>query len=461
MSFVSPVFLFLFLPLFFLIYYFAPGRVKLVVGILGSLVFYAWGYLIYIPLMVGLMLFAYLVALGISRWRDQKVSLYLFRIGVLLIVALLVAFKLWNNIRFPLGLSFVTFQAIAYLWEVYTKKIHEEKNLINFSFYLLLFPKIPVGPITRYSQLQDQIKDIHIEIPQAADGLRRFIIGFAKKVLIADTLAKVVTPVFSLPAPAISPGIAWLVIISFSVQIYFDFSGYTDMAIGIGRMMGLRFMENFNFPYVSRSIGEFWRRWHISLSSWFRDLVFFPLERHRSRWRGQSVNIMIVFLLTGLWHGITANFVAWGLFHGSMLVFEGTFLGRKLRNSWSPLQHFYALIVIIVGWVFFRSPTLQFAWVFLRRLLGDGNGVQPLPFSLTSPLPFIEPTFIMALVAGLIFSFPIHQLFDGLYKKIAAKRILPPVVFRALGDLGLTFLLITSVAVMASSAFLPGLYEVF
>ena len=313
MSFVSPVFLFLFLPLFFLIYYFAPGRVKLVVGILGSLVFYAWGYLIYIPLMVGLMLFAYLVALGISRWRDQKVSLYLFRIGVLLIVALLVAFKLWNNIRFPLGLSFVTFQAIAYLWEVYTKKIHEEKNLINFSFYLLLFPKIPVGPITRYSQLQDQIKDIHIEIPQAADGLRRFIIGFAKKVLIADTLAKVVTPVFSLPAPAISPGIAWLVIISFSVQIYFDFSGYTDMAIGIGRMMGLRFMENFNLPYVSRSIGEFWRRWHISLSSWFRDLVFFPLERHRSRWRGQSVNIMIVFLLTGLWHGITANFVAWGV----------------------------------------------------------------------------------------------------------------------------------------------------
>jgi alginate O-acetyltransferase complex protein AlgI len=202
----------------------------------------------------------------------------------------MVAFKLWNNIRFPLGLSFVTFQAIAYLWEVYTKKIHEEKNPINFSFYLLLFPKIPVGPITRYSQLQDQIKEIYIEIPQAADGLRRFIIGFAKKVLIADTLAKVVTPVFSLPAPGISPGIAWLVIISFSVQIYFDFSGYTDMAIGIGRMMGLRFMENFNFPYVSRSIGEFWRRWHISLSSWFRDLVFFPLERHRSRWRGQSIS---------------------------------------------------------------------------------------------------------------------------------------------------------------------------
>lgn len=461
MDFNSPIFLFLFLPVFIFIYHLAKSRAKPVVGILGSLLFYAWGNLIYIPLMLALMVFAYLAALGINRWRNQSLSLYLLWAGILTNVALIIGFKLWADVKYPLGLSYITFQVIAYFFEVYNNKVDSEKNLVNFAFYLLLFPKIPVGPITRYSQLRDQIQNIHIEPQDVAEGLRRFIIGFAKKALIADTLEKVVTPIFNLSSPAISPSIAWLVIISYSLQLYFDFSGYTDMAIGLGRMMGFRFMENFNFPYMSKNIGEFWRRWHISLSSWFRDLVFYPLERRRLKWIGQPVNILIVFILTGLWHGMTRNFVIWGMIHGLALVFESTFLGRKFRTFWAPLQHIYALGVILAGWVFFRSPTPHFALVFLRRLLGDTRGLKTLPFELTSPLPFIEPTFVLALLLGVLFSFPVGQWLDSLLKKIPDDRLALKISFQVVSDLSLIFILIISIAATASSTFAPGIYGAF
>jgi len=461
MDFNSPIFLFLFLPVFIFIYYLAGRRARLVVGIFSSLLFYAWGNLIYIPLMLGLVFFAYLAARGIDQWRHQKLALYLLWFGVLANVALLIGFKLWTGVKYPLGLSYVTFQVIAYLFEVYNSKVESETNLINFSFYLLLFPKIPVGPITRYSQLCDQIQNVHVEPLDVADGLRRFIVGFAKKALIADTLAKVVTPIFDLTSPTISPSIAWLVIISYSLQLYFDFSGYTDMAIGLGRMMGFRFVENFNFPYVSKNIGEFWRRWHISLSSWFRDFVFYPLERRRFKWIGQPINILIVFVLTGLWHGLTRNFVIWGMLHGLALVFESTFLGRKLRASWAPLQHIYALGVILVGWVFFRSPTPHFALFFLRRLLGDTNGLRILPFELTSPLPLIEPTFVLALLAGILFAFPVNQWYGNMLKRIPSEKLALKITVQVLNDAVLVFILLLSIAATASSTFTPGIYGTF
>jgi len=462
MEFNSPIFLFLFLPVFIFIYYLAERRAKPVVGILGSLLFYAWGNLTYIPLMAGLVALAYWVALGIDRWRNQRGSIILLWAGIFVNISLLIGFKLWTGVKYPLGLSYVTFQVIAYLFEVYNNKVESERNLINFSFYLLLFPKIPVGPITRYSQLRDQIQNIHVEPLDVAEGLRRFIIGFAKKALIADTLARVVTPIFNLASsPTISPSIAWLVIISYSLQLYFDFSGYTDMAIGLGRMMGFRFVENFNFPYMSKNIGEFWRRWHISLSSWFRDFVFYPLERHRLKWIGQPVNILIVFALTGLWHGLTGNFVIWGLIHGLALVFESTFLGRKLRTLWAPVQHIYALGVILVGWVFFRSPTPHFALVFLRRLLGDIRGLKPLPFDMTSPLPFIEPTIVIALLAGLVFIFPVSEWLDSLLKKLPENKFALRVAAQVVSDIGLIFILIVSIAATASSAFAPTIYGAF
>ena len=457
----SPNFLFLFLSLFMLAYFIVPQRGKLILGVAGSLLFYAWGSLIYAALMVALVLFAYFLARGIDRWRDQKTSLFLLWAGILVNVSLLVIFKLWTGVKYPLGLSYVTFQVIAYLLEVYNKVSASEKDALAFSFYLLLFPKIPVGPITRYRQLREQIQNIQIDPVDAADGLRRYIRGFAKKALIADTLARVITPIFKLASPTIAPSIAWLVIISYSLQLYFDFSGYTDMAIGLGRMMGFRFLENFNFPYLSKSIGDFWRRWHISLSNWFRDFVFYPLERRRLKWIGQPLNILIVFALTGLWHGLTRNFLIWGLIHGLALIFESTSIGKKLRTSWAPIQHVYALSVILVGWVFFRSPSPDFAFDFLRRLIGDTRGLQPLPFELTSPLPFIEPTFVLALIAGVLLSLPLGGWFQGKADGISAYRPALKFAFQLTYDLMLVFIFLAALASSVSAAFLPGIYGTF
>jgi len=461
MDFNSSIFLFLFLPVFVFVYYFAGKRLKPVVGIIGSLLFYAWGDFRFVPLMIGLVIFAYLNALGIKRWIDQRISLFLLWVGILLNITLLIGFKLWAGIGYPLGLSYITFQVIAYFFEVYSEKVESERSLIDFSFYLLLFPKIPVGPITRYSQLQSQIKYIQIAPLDVADGLRRFIVGFAKKVLIADTLAKVVTPIFNLSSPTISPSTAWLVIISYSLQLYFDFSGYTDMAIGMGRMMGFHFIENFDFPYLSKNIGEFWRRWHISLSNWFRDFVFYPLERRRLKWTGQHFNILLVFILTGLWHGVTGNFIVWGLIHGLAIVFETTFLRRFFRALWRPLQHIYTLGVILVGWVFFRSPTLHFALVFLRCLAGDARGSKTFPFGMTSPLPFIEPTFVIALLMGVLFSFPVSRWLNVIVMKIPDNKFVLKAALRVSGDLVLIFILIISIAAGTSSIFTPGIYGTF
>ncbi|MBI3170281.1 MAG: MBOAT family protein [Chloroflexi bacterium] len=249
--------------------------------------------------MIGLVIFAYGAAWLIEKWRGNQSSLYVLWTGIFLTVALLIGFKLRTEATYPLGLSYVTFQVIEYFVDVYKNPENYEIDILKFSFYLLLFPKIPVGPIVPYRQVKAQIVDLKSSPVDVADGLRRFLKGFAKKVLIADTLATVVVPVFNLQSPVIAPGYAWLVIISYSLQLYYDFSGYTDMAIGLGNMMGVRLMENFNLPYLSRSIGDFWRRWHISLSTWFREIVFYPLERRRLRWLGQQINILAVFALTG------------------------------------------------------------------------------------------------------------------------------------------------------------------
>jgi alginate O-acetyltransferase complex protein AlgI len=457
----TPVFLFLFLPVFILIYSLVKGKFKLLVGLVGSLLFYSWGNSQYLFLMIGMTFFAHLVAWGIDRWRGSKTSLVFFWCGVLLILTVLVGFKLQTDAVYPLGLSYVTFQVIAYFVEVHKRENECERDILKFSFYLLLFPKIPVGPIVRYGQVKAQIADLHVEPQDMADGLRRFLMGFAKKALIADTLATVVTPIFNLQSPVISPSIAWLVIISYSLQLYFDFSGYTDMALGVARMMGIRFMENFNFPYLARSISDFWRRWHISLSNWFRDMVFYPLERRRFRWFGQQINILIVFTLTGLWHGITGNFLIWGLVHGLALVFESTFLGRKLRTLWLPVQHLYALSVILVGWVFFRSPTPDFALDFLRRLAGDTNGMQTLPFEQTSPLPFIEPSFLLALILGILLCLPLKDWLQSYFHTADQGHDIKDLGLQIIYDAVLILVFLFSLAATASASYQPGIYGTF
>lgn len=458
MDFISPDFLFLFLPLFMLLFFMSGVRIKHILGVVGSLVFYGWGHTNQIYLMIGLVLFTYIIARLMDRWRDSRSLPFLFWGGIGIVLAVLIGYKLRTDLQYPLGLSYVAFQIIAYIVDVYKSADNSEKDLLKFSFYILLFPKILVGPIVPYRQVRSQISELVTTAEDVADGLRRFIIGLAKKILIADTLATVVQPVFALQSPVIVPSLAWLVIISYSLQLYFDFSGYTDMAIGLGRMMGIRFMENFNSPYLAKNISDFWRRWHISLSVWFREVVFYPLERHRFKWFGQQLNILIVFLLTGLWHGFTRNFLLWGLFHGAALVFESTSAGRKLRNLWLPLQHIYALGVVLVGWVIFRSPTPDFALDYLRRLAGDMRGIQILPFDMTRPLPFIEPTFLLALIAGLLFCLPWNDWLQKMHPNLYNQDHF---AVRIIFDAGLFFLFLASLAAAASASYSPGIYGAF
>lgn len=393
MLFNSPIFLFIFLPLFFVTYLFADKKLRQIIGLLGSLLFFASFQPAYLPLIIGFILWNYWFGLRLNKQKSEERSKRVLWVGVGGNLALLVGFKflttygillgkvselslimpVWDSLRsmkFPLGLSYLSFQAISYLVDVYRGRIDGEKHLISFALYLMLFPKILVGPISRYKTVAKVFPDPNPDIYDIADGIRRFVQGLAKKVLLADTLALFVDAAFKIGPGSLTMELAWLAVIGYSLQIYFDFSGYTDMALGLGKMMGFSLEENFNFPYISQSIGEFWRRWHISLSNWFRDYVFYPLERRRFKYYGQQINILSVFLLTGLWHGITKNFIVWGLLHGFFIALESLFLGRLLKKIFRPLRHLYVLLTISMTWIVFRSPDLKFAWVFLMRLFG-------------------------------------------------------------------------------------------
>jgi alginate O-acetyltransferase complex protein AlgI len=483
MNFNTALFLFLFLPFFLLTYFFAQPRWRPVVGILGSLLFYAWGSAANLAWMIGLILLNYWLGL---RLKDKPAK-WLLPLGLILNVGLLAAFKLFaaygmdlflglerflpervngwlGALTFPLGLSYVSFQLISYLLDVHKGAVKAERNLVAFAFYVLMFPKLPVGPIVRYRSLAESLPAPTLDPQQVADGARRFLRGFAKKVLIADVLAQLVNAVFALPVEASTPAWAWLGLIGYALQIFFDFSGYTDMALGLAAMMGLRFIENFKDPYIAQSIGDFWRRWHISLSTWFRDYVFYPLERKRLPVVGQSLNILTVFLLTGLWHGVTAGFVAWGLLHGIFLVMEGLFLNRWLQSTsrWKrdllrPVRHVYALSALLLTWLVFRAPSLAYAWDFLRLMFGNIQQTIRLPFSETTPLPFIEPSFLLALCAAVALSLPIAP---WLQKRLDAHpRLAFPL--RVAGDLLLLALFVLAVGMMANSKFLPGIYGNF
>lgn len=461
MGFSTPLFLFLFLPVFMALFHLAGKRLKLIIGIVGSIIFYAQANLIYVPLMLALILLNYFLGKRLGALAPGNPQRRWLWAGIIVDIGLLAFFKAGNSLIPPLGLSYVSFQLVSYLVDVTKKTLSAETDFLKFAFYVLLFPKIMVGPITRYGPLQDQIGRFDITPEQVAQGIRRFVIGLAKKILIADVIGKIVAPVFSMPKPLIQPWLAWLVIVGYGLQLYFDFSGYTDMAIGLGKMMGLQFVENFNLPYISRSISEFWRRWHISLCLWFRDYVFFPLERHRLRWIGQPINILIVFALTGLWHRISLNYLVWGLIHGAAIVFENSPLGRRIRSMWAPLQHVYALAVILVGWVFFRSPDLRFAARFLLRLAGDARGVSPLVFQAMSPLPIIDPSVWLAVALGVLFSLPVGTWVSRWMKRLMEGRLLLPILGRIAADIVVLLLFVLAVAALASSAFAPGIYDKF
>lgn len=369
MVFSSLSFTFLFMPLFFIIYLlFKNIRIKNIILLVFSLFFYAWGEAIYVFLMLGCIIINYLMAIIIEKQKKSKIYLIL-TVGIDIVI--LCVFKytdflidtfnfIFNtniknlNIPLPIGISFFMFQIISYVVDVYKKEVKAQRNLLFLGAYVSAFPQLIAGPIVRYQTIAKELTDRSISIDDFAVGIRRFIIGLFKKVVLANNVGYVCNSILRTNASDFGFMGAWLGVICYTLQIYFDFSGYSDMAIGLGRMMGFHFLENFNYPYIASSITDFWRRWHISLSTFFRDYVYIPLGGNRVNFKKWIVNISVVWLLTGLWHGANWNFVLWGVYYGLLLVIEKLYLTKYIKN-WSRVwQSVYTMFFVIIGWAIFR-----------------------------------------------------------------------------------------------------------
>jgi alginate O-acetyltransferase complex protein AlgI len=423
--FASPIFLFLFLPLTLGAYFAAPRRWRNGVLLVASLVFYAWGEAPYLALVLGSVAFNYTVGGAIARSKDPLARKRWLALGVAGNLLALGIFKYANfavanvnvlapvlaitpiavaSIPLPLGISFFTFHAISYVVDVYKGNANAERNLPRFALYILLFPQLIAGPIIRWRDIAAQLPAREERIADFAYGVRRFVLGLGKKVLVANTLGLTADRIFALPSAELTTPLAWLGLACYTLQIYFDFSGYSDMAIGLMRMFGFRILENFNYPYISRSIREFWRRWHISLSNWFRDYLYIPLGGNQRGNPRAYANLVIVFLLCGLWHGASWPFVLWGTWHGLFLVFERAGLDGVLRRL-GPLAHVYALLVVMGGWVLFRCETLTQGVAYYAALLGNASG-DPARHPLAE---FLDPFVLSTLVAGAIFATPVAR----------------------------------------------------
>jgi alginate O-acetyltransferase complex protein AlgI len=449
----SPLFLFLFLPLALAVVFLVPRRFKFIVLLLLSLLYYAWfePILVFAALMITLWGFWLAIEIGKNNNDDKKAKRWVMvgvisNIGGLLLVKIL-------GINFT-GLSFLVFVILAYLFDVYNQLIQPERNISKFLFHSFFFPKVVSGPIMRYQQTSEQLDNFHIDIKE---GVLRFIIGLAKKMLLANPLGIITDSIFNISAGTITPSIAWIGAICYALQIYYDFSGYSDMAIGLGRFFGFNIPENFNYPYLATSVTNFWRRWHITLSNWFRDYVFLPLEVERRRsplkWL-QYVNIMIVFGLVGLWHGLDWPFVIWGLLHGVCVSLEALFR-NPYKKSWSPIKRVYTLIILLIGWVFFRSPTVPFAIAFLKSMVGIYS-----PGQLQSLLPmYFSPYNLGLMAAGILFAFPIGLWTGRLIEKKPLSflgRFIKPVK-----AIGIVILFILSLLAVADSTYQAFIYFQF
>ncbi len=477
MDFASVNFLIVFLPGFALAFLTAGRKLRTWIITLASLLFLAWGQLVALWWISAILLAAYFIAQKLNN--QNKTTGYWLWLGIGLNLTLLAFFKIitaygsawfaplgfsttWltaiDNLAIPIGLSYVTFQAIAYLVDVWRGSVPAETNLLNFAAYLLFFPKLVSGPLMRYKSFSDQLAQLTPSMEDAASGLRRFLLGFIKRTLLANELATVANAAFGLSTPNFGPQMAWIALLAYTFQIFFDFSGYTDMALGLAQMMGVKLPENFNYPYIAQSVSDFWRRWHISLSTWFREYVFYPLERRRFKWAGQQVNIIIVFLLTGLWHGFQPHYILWGFLHGAALALESAGFGRFLKTTWRPLRHIYTLAIVLLGWILFRSPNLRFALAFLGRLTGNTTGLTYLPFAQTTPLPFIEPTFLLSLAFSLLLSLPLSSVWKNLRKTSPTSTSIFPQLTE---DVFLVALFILGFAALLGSRFAPNIYANF
>lgn len=420
MEFSSLIFLCVFFPIFILSYFIFKNRAyRNFILLIFSLLFYAWGEPIYILLMLLSIGVNYFLAILLDKY-DKKAKLFLV-ISIVFNISLLAIFKYTNffidgfnflfktsitrqNIALPIGISFYTFQILSYVIDVYRKNVAVQKNIFYLGCYITAFPQLIAGPIVKYSTIEKELTDRREAMDDISSGIRLFIRGLCKKVLIANHVGFIADSILPLGASTYGFIGALVAMISYTLQIYFDFSGYSDMAIGMGRMLGFHFDINFNYPYISKSITEFWRRWHISLSSWFRDYVYIPLGGNRVGSIRLVLNILIVWSLTGLWHGASLNFLLWGLFYGIILLIEKLLLKKVLDKTPNFIRHIYVLIIVLIGWTIFRNEDMLSLKEVLESLIGlHGVGDFKI-FIFTQTFTFVH---ILVLILGIIFSTPI------------------------------------------------------
>ena len=461
MLFSSSVFLFLFLPVVLLVYYLPLRRWRQgqnVFLLLASLGFYAWGEPWFVLVMLGSILANY----GFGLWVDAckragrtcappLVTALAVNLGILFVFKYLTftlgilnrlgaAFVI-PGIELPIGISFFTFQALSYVLDVHRDRGEVQRSPLKVGLYISFFPQLIAGPIVKYETVAQQIDHRKETWADFSAGCSRFIVGLGKKVLLSNQLAVVADRAFGL-GDGLSASFAWLGALCYTLQIYYDFSGYSDMAIGLGKMFGFHFLENFNYPYISRSITEFWRRWHISLSTWFRDYVYIPLGGTRCGKIRQCVNILVVWALTGFWHGAGWNFLFWGFYYGILLLIEKLVLGKYIRRLPAPVQHLYTMVIVVIGWVFFASPDLSTALDYLQVMFSFTPGT-------VGTASLVMPWLGMGIL-GVLASTPLAKT---LWEKVQDKKWMP----LAEGALCLAGLLLCT-ASLVSDSYNPFLY---
>ena len=414
MVFSSLTFLFLFFPIVIGVYYLCPRALRNLWLLAASLLFYAWGEPVYIRLMVASILFNYLCGLGVAALQKRQKPSPAKALLILCIVGNIGALGVFKyadllidtvngiagshlallELALPIGISFYTFQALSYVIDVYRGTVAAQKNPITFGTYIALFPQLIAGPIVQYKTVEQQLCGRRETAAQFAEGIGRFTVGLGKKVLIANQVGALWDTVAALPGTSLTAGTAWLGALAFTFQIYFDFSGYSDMAIGLGKMLGFQFLENFDYPYLSRSITEYWRRWHISLGTWFREYVYIPLGGNRRGLPRQILNLIIVWGLTGLWHGASWNFLLWGLYYGVILILEKVWLQKPLQRAPRAVQHLYSLLLIVFGWVIFALTDFGAIGNYFAALFGAHGGAD------SETLYLLTTNFILLVIAG-------------------------------------------------------------
>ena len=465
MLFSSMTFLFVFMPLVMAVYFLSKKEIRNYVLLIASIIFYAWGEPRYLAIMIITILVNYAGAILLDKHYSSRQRLWIVSLTIVLDLSFLFYFKYFNfvvdningvlttdfqllDVIMPIGISFYTFQAMSYLIDVYRREVPAQKDIYKLALYIVLFPQLVAGPIVKYHDVCEQIDNRTIEFKNVIIGFKRFITGLAKKVLIANTLAEVVDKIFAQAPENLTTGVSWLGAVAYCLQLYYDFSGYSAMAIGLGLMFGFRFLENFNYPYISKSITEFWRRWHISLATWFKLYLYIPLGGNRKGAVRTYWNLFAVFLVTGIWHGAAWSYVAWGIWNGIFIVIERFFgLDKDKNDRWyvSAAKHVYAFFAIVWGMIIFRAESLSYAYEYICRMLH---------IDVTKHLPDydygVNNKFAIMLIVGLICAMPVCR--NLIYIQYEHK------VQRTLVNIWLFLLFFWSTISLAASTYNPFIY---